>query len=164
VGQLYHYLDDFHIDGSIDIGSKTKIEGEPHAPVGKVIQFFHRATNRGDQFRADYQKVYDGIQIAFEVFWGITARAPLRSNRRHGWTPAARTSGMMVRDGARKRAAVRQGASDLGDGSSIPAEGLVKLLTLVLLGSHTKPTVAWRPTEVTQTDSCHGILCGGDDQ
>ena len=28
VGQLYHYVDDFDLDGSIDIGSTTKIEGE----------------------------------------------------------------------------------------------------------------------------------------
>jgi hypothetical protein len=67
VGQLYHYVDDFDLDGSIDIGSTTKLEGEPHAPVGKVIQFFYRAANRGDQFRGDYQKLYDdGIQIALK--------------------------------------------------------------------------------------------------
>jgi len=67
VGQLYHYVDDFDLDGSIDIGSTTKLEGEPHAPVGKVIQFFYRAANRGEQFRADYQKLYDeGIQIALK--------------------------------------------------------------------------------------------------
>jgi hypothetical protein len=65
VGQLYHYVYDFDLDGSIDIGSTTRLEGEPHAPVGKVIQFFYRATNRGDQFRGDYQKLYDdGIQVA----------------------------------------------------------------------------------------------------
>jgi len=67
VGQLYHYVDDFDLDGSIDIGSTTKLEGEPHAPVGRVIQFFYRAANRGEQFRADYQKLYDeGIQIALK--------------------------------------------------------------------------------------------------
>ena len=67
VGQLYHYVDDFDLDGSIDIGSTTKLEGEPHAPVGKVIQFFYRAASRGDQFRADYQKLYDeGIQVALK--------------------------------------------------------------------------------------------------
>ena len=67
VGQLYHYVDDFDLDGSIDIGSTTKLEGEPHAPVGKVIQFFYRAIGRGDQFRGDYQKLYDeGIQIALK--------------------------------------------------------------------------------------------------
>jgi hypothetical protein len=67
VGQLYQYVDDFDLDGSIDIGSTTRLEGEPHAPVGKVIQFFHRATNRGEQFRGDYQKLYDeGIQVALK--------------------------------------------------------------------------------------------------
>jgi hypothetical protein len=67
VGQVYQYVDDFDLDGSIDIGSTTKLEGEPHAPVGKVIQFFYRAANRGEQFRSDYQKLYDeGIQIALK--------------------------------------------------------------------------------------------------
>jgi hypothetical protein len=67
VGQLYHYVDDVDLDGSVDIGSTTKLEGQPHAPVGVVSQFFHRGTNRGDQFRADYQKLYDeGIQIALK--------------------------------------------------------------------------------------------------
>jgi hypothetical protein len=67
VGQLYHYVTDFDLDGSIDIGSTTRLDGEPHAPVGVVSQFFHRASNRGEQFRADYQKLYDeGIQIALK--------------------------------------------------------------------------------------------------
>jgi hypothetical protein len=66
-GQLYHYVDDFDLDGQIYIGSTTKLAGPPHAPVGSVTQFFHRATGRGDQFRADYQKLYDeGIQIALK--------------------------------------------------------------------------------------------------
>ena len=67
VGQLYHYVDDFDLDGSVDIGSTTRLEGQPHAPVGVIAQFFHRGTNRGDQFRADYQKLYDeGIQAALK--------------------------------------------------------------------------------------------------
>jgi hypothetical protein len=67
VGQLFHYVDDFDLDGSVDIGSTTKLEGQPHAPVGVVSQFFFRGTNRGDQFRGDYQKLYDeGIQIALK--------------------------------------------------------------------------------------------------
>ena len=67
VGNLYHYVDDFDLDGSVDIGSTTKLEGQPHAPVGVVSQFFHRGTGRGDQFRAEYQKLYDdGIQIALK--------------------------------------------------------------------------------------------------
>jgi hypothetical protein len=67
VGQAFHYVDDFDLDGSIDIGSTTKLEGEPHAPVGKITQFFYRAASRGDQFRSDYQKLYDeGIQVALK--------------------------------------------------------------------------------------------------
>src|SRR5262245_36042613 len=67
VGQLYHYVDDFDLDGSVDIGSTTRLEGQPHAPVGVIAQFFHRGTNRGDQFRGDYQKLYDeGIQVALK--------------------------------------------------------------------------------------------------
>ena len=67
VGQLYHYAVDVDLDGTIDVGSTTRLEGQPHAPVGVVSQFFHRATNRGDQFRADYQKLYDeGIEVALK--------------------------------------------------------------------------------------------------
>jgi hypothetical protein len=67
VGQAYQYVDDFDLDGSIDIGSTTLLEGEAHAPVGRISKFFHRATNRGDQFRGDFQKLYDeGIQIALK--------------------------------------------------------------------------------------------------
>lgn len=67
VGNLFHYVDDFDLDGSVDIGSTTRLDGQPHAPVGVVAQFFHRGTNRGDQFRADYQKLYDdGIQAALK--------------------------------------------------------------------------------------------------
>lgn len=67
VGQLFHYVDDFDLDGSVDIGSTTRLDGQPHAPVGMVSQFFHRGTNRGDQFRAEYQKLYDdGIQVALK--------------------------------------------------------------------------------------------------
>ena len=53
--------------GMIDVGSTTRIEGPRQAPVGVIIQFFHRATNRGEQFRTEYQKMYDeGIQIALK--------------------------------------------------------------------------------------------------
>ena len=32
-----------------------------------MIQFFYRGPGRGDQFRADYQKLYDeGIQVALK--------------------------------------------------------------------------------------------------
>jgi len=67
VDQLYNYVDDFDLDGMIDVGSTTRIEGPRQAPVAAVTQFFHRATNRGEQFRAEYQKMYDeGIQIALK--------------------------------------------------------------------------------------------------
>ena len=67
VGQAYHYVVDYDLDGTADVGSTTKTEGQPHAPVGVVAQFFHRGTNRGDQFRAEYQKLFDeGIQVALK--------------------------------------------------------------------------------------------------
>jgi hypothetical protein len=71
IGQLYHYVDDFDLDGAIDIGSTTKIEsirdGTREVPIATVIQFFHRSTNRGNQYRADYQKMYDeGIDVALK--------------------------------------------------------------------------------------------------
>jgi len=67
MGQVYHYVVDYDLDGTTDVGSSTKIEGQPHAPVGAVAQFFHRGTNRGDQFRAEYQKLFDdGIQVALK--------------------------------------------------------------------------------------------------
>jgi len=67
VGQLFHYVDDFDLDGTVDLGSTTVLQGEPHAPVGAVNQFFYRGTGRGDQFRGDYQKLYDeGIQVALK--------------------------------------------------------------------------------------------------
>ena len=66
-GQSYQYVDDIDLDGSIDIGSTTVLEGEPYAPIGKISQFFYRAANRGDQFRGDFQALYDeGIQIALK--------------------------------------------------------------------------------------------------
>jgi hypothetical protein len=67
VGQLYHYVDDFDLDGSVDFGSTTRLDGQPHAPVGVVSQFFFFCINRGEQFRSDYQKLYDeGIQVALK--------------------------------------------------------------------------------------------------
>jgi len=59
VGQIFRYVDDFDLDGAVDIGSTTVLQGEPHAPVGVVSQFFYRGTNRGDQFRGDYQTLYE---------------------------------------------------------------------------------------------------------
>jgi hypothetical protein len=67
VGQQYYYVDDFDLDGSIDVGSTTVLEGEPYAPIGRISQFFYRAANRGDQFRGDFQGLYDeGIQVALK--------------------------------------------------------------------------------------------------
>jgi hypothetical protein len=67
VGQLFNYVDDFDLDGSVDIGSTTRLDGQPHAPIGSVVQFFFRGINRGEQFRGDYQKLYDeGIQVALK--------------------------------------------------------------------------------------------------
>ena len=67
VGKLYHYVDDFDLDGMIDVGSTTRIEEPRKAPVAAVIQFFQRGTNRGEQYRADYQKMYDeGIAVALK--------------------------------------------------------------------------------------------------
>src|SRR5262245_35184094 len=66
-GQSFQYAVDFDLDGQADLGSTTKIEGQPHAPVGTVTQFFHRGTGRGDQFRGDFQKLFDeGIQIGLK--------------------------------------------------------------------------------------------------
>ena len=67
VGQPYQYVDDFDLDGTIDIGSTTTLEGEPYAPVGRISQFFYRAASRGDQFRGDFQALNDeGIQVALK--------------------------------------------------------------------------------------------------
>jgi hypothetical protein len=66
-GQVFQYAVDFDLDGQADLGSVTKVEGEPHAPVGKVVALFHRGTGRGEQIRADVQKLFDeGIQIALK--------------------------------------------------------------------------------------------------
>ncbi len=65
--QTFQYVVDYDLDGLADVGSMTKIEGQPHAPVGAVSQFFHRGTGRGDQLRNEYQKLFDdGIQIALK--------------------------------------------------------------------------------------------------
>src|SRR5499426_4191687 len=69
IGALYYYIADYDLDGLIDVGSTSQIEGEPRAPIGHIIEFFSRATQRGDQFRDKFQKMYDeGIQIALKNF------------------------------------------------------------------------------------------------
>lgn len=67
VGQLFHYVVDYDLDGLADVGSTTRMDPPAHAPVATVTQFFVRGTGRGDQFRNDYQKLYDdGIQVALK--------------------------------------------------------------------------------------------------
>ena len=67
VGQLFHYVVDYDLDGLADVGSTTKMDPPPHAPVASIAQFFHRGAGRGDQFKGDYQKLFDdGIQIALK--------------------------------------------------------------------------------------------------
>jgi hypothetical protein len=67
VGQLFNYVVDYDLDGLTDVGSTTRMDPPAHAPVGTVVQFFVRGTGRGDQFRSDYQKLYDdGIQVALK--------------------------------------------------------------------------------------------------
>jgi len=69
IGALYYYIADYDLDGLIDVGSTTQIEGEPRAPIAHITEFFSRATQRGDQFRDKFQKMYDeGIQIALKNF------------------------------------------------------------------------------------------------
>src|SRR6267142_5372038 len=46
VGQPFQYVDDFDLDGTIDIGSTTTLEGEPHAPVDRISQFLSRHQSR----------------------------------------------------------------------------------------------------------------------
>jgi len=82
VGQIYQYVDDLDLDAAVDIGSTTTLQGEPHAPVRVVSQFFYRGIGRGDQLRTNYQKPWDdGIQVA--LFERITHSTP-----RGGWGPA----------------------------------------------------------------------------
>ena len=44
IGALYYYIVDYDLDGIIDVGSTTKIEGEPRAPIAHVIEFFSIGT------------------------------------------------------------------------------------------------------------------------
>jgi hypothetical protein len=70
-GALYYYVADYDLDGMIDVGSTTQIEeiDRPPRPIAHVIEFFSRSTQRGDQFKEKFQKMYDdGIQIALKYF------------------------------------------------------------------------------------------------
>jgi hypothetical protein len=43
----------------------TSKESLSYSSFGEITQFFYRAANRGEQFRGDYQKLYDeGVHIA----------------------------------------------------------------------------------------------------
>jgi hypothetical protein len=72
IGALYYYMVDYDLDGLIDVGSTTKIEAlerQNRTPIAHVIEFYSRSTKRGDQFQANFQKMYDeGIQIALKYF------------------------------------------------------------------------------------------------
>jgi hypothetical protein len=64
-GQMFHFVVDYDLDGLADVGSTTQMDPPAHAPVARIARFFHRGANRGDQFRTDYQKLFDdGIQVA----------------------------------------------------------------------------------------------------
>src|SRR5215831_13827297 len=69
VGALYYYIVDYDLDGLIDVGSTTQIEGPERQTIAHVTEFYSRSTKRGEQFQANFQKMYDdGIQIALKYF------------------------------------------------------------------------------------------------
>jgi hypothetical protein len=66
-GQLFHFVVDYDLDGLADVGSTTKMDPPVHAPVAMIAQFFLRGTARGDQFRTEFQKLFDdGIGVALK--------------------------------------------------------------------------------------------------
>jgi hypothetical protein len=72
IGALYYYMVDYDLDGLIDVGSTTLIEAldqRERTPIAHVTEFYSRSTKRGEQFRENFQKMYDeGIQIALKYF------------------------------------------------------------------------------------------------
>jgi hypothetical protein len=69
VGALYYYVVDYDLDGIIDVGSTTQIEGPDRHPIAHITEFYSRSTKRGEQFQVNFQKMYDdGIQIALKYF------------------------------------------------------------------------------------------------
>jgi len=72
IGALYYYVDDYDLDGLIDVGSTTQIEAEDRrrdTPIAHVTEFSSRSTKRGEQFQGKFQSMYDeGIQIALKYF------------------------------------------------------------------------------------------------
>ena len=73
IGELFHYVADYDLDGLIDLGSTTEIEAldqrRPATPIAEVIKFYHRSTKRGEEHALEFQKMYDeGVQIALKHF------------------------------------------------------------------------------------------------
>ena len=72
IDALFYYMVDYDLDGIIDVGSTTQIEAvdrQNRTPIGRIIEFFSRSTQRGEQHRDKFQKMYDeGIQIALKYF------------------------------------------------------------------------------------------------
>jgi hypothetical protein len=73
IGELFHYVADYDLDGLIDLGSTTEIEAldqrRPATPIADVIKFYHRSTKRGEQHAVEFQQMYDeGIQVALKHF------------------------------------------------------------------------------------------------
>ena len=72
IDALFYYMVDYDLDGIIDVGSTTQIEAvdrQNRTPIARIIEFFSRSTQRGEQHRDKFQKMYDeGIQIALKYF------------------------------------------------------------------------------------------------
>ena len=73
IGAMYYYIDDYDLDGLIDVGSTTQIAAEGDRrrdiPIAHVIEFHSRSTKRGEQFQGKFQSMYDeGIQNALKYF------------------------------------------------------------------------------------------------
>src|SRR5262252_9037635 len=69
VGALFYYIVDYDLDGLIDVGSTTQIDGPERQPIAHVTEFYSRSTKRGEQLQPNFQKMYDeGIQIALKYF------------------------------------------------------------------------------------------------
>jgi len=72
IGALFYYMVDYDPDANIGGASTKKMEAvdrPPRTPIAHVTEFFSRSTRRGDQFNANFQRMYDeGIQIALRHF------------------------------------------------------------------------------------------------
>ena len=56
VGALYYYIVDYDLDGLIDVGSTTQIEGPERQPIAHVTEFYSLSTKRGEQFQPTSKK------------------------------------------------------------------------------------------------------------